>query len=284
MKQPPLRRRFTLWRNRMRLLVGIRRKGRFYQFLVPARFKPLARTLRVVLPVASLIPSLIMFHSVLASFAVALSFYVALAVLERTAFSYVTMAAAPAPDYVEEPEKWLGVFFGFAPGPPAKTPAVGMFFSDAAYGRQVHSLLLKWNCGNQTAVGHNIDVVVVWLAPTRYAFFCYPSHHHPHFEQFRIAVEAAHPQDGVHVPVFATIVMGKVCDLTSRSYLPTFQDEYVPGAPFLFQCQAFSGGSEPVAIPGCEPLVLHHLRICTKEELTQKDAVYGFVRFGPFGR
>lgn len=284
MKKPPLRRRFKLWRNRMRFLAGIRRKGRFYQLLIPSQFKPLARTLRVVLPAASLVPSLIIFNSVLASFAVALSFYVALAILERTTFSYVIVVAAPMPDFVEEPEKWQGVFFGYAPGPPAKTPAVGMFFSDAIYGRHVHSLLLKWNCGNHTEVGHNIDVMVVWLTPTRYAFFCYPSHHHPHFEQFRLAAEAARPQDGVHVPLFATIIMGKVCDLTSRSYLPTFQEEYVPGTPFLFQCQAFAGGAGPVAIPGCEPLVLHHLRICRKDDLTDKDAVFGLVRYGPFGR
>lgn len=281
-----MKRRLRLWWNRVRLDVRWKRDGWRSHLILHERFQNIIRKARATFTAIGLLVALIEFSSVWIAFAVAVAIWLVTRFIEKTIFSYNSMFVHAMPSFEIVPDLWLGAMFGFAQpnGEENQVPFVGWMMADAAYARNIHRLLLQWTYGELNDKEKNICVSVVVLNDAEYIFYLYPSMDRKSATVFFDAVEAERRKKSlsdVHMRNLGMLVFGKRCQITPNSYLLKFRRRYRDGVPYLFRLALLGPNNQPQPIPGIPNMVLHNLKIKSRDELTEEDVEYGLVRMGP---
>jgi hypothetical protein len=279
-----VRRRIRFWWNRTQLDLQWKRDGWKSHLILHERFRGIVRGLKAVVTALGLLIALVEFSSVLVAFAIAVAIWLVTSFIEKTVFSYNSMYVHAMPEFELKPDLWLGAFFGYAQRDDRgdHIPVVGWMMGDADYARKVHQLLLRWTYGAVDDQEHNICASVILLSSEEYVFYLYPSFDRKTAKAFFNHVEQERRQESlsdVLIQQFAMLTFGKCCDITPRSYLPTFRARYRDGVPYLFQLALLREGDDvPQPIPGISDMILHNLKIKSKEELDRKDVEYHLIR------
>ena len=82
----------------------------------------------------------------------------------------------------------------------------------------------------------------------------------------------------VHHRSWTMLVLGKRCQITANSYLPTFRERYRDGIPYLFQLAVPGDDGQPHEIDGLSNFTLFNLKIKTRAQLDRKDVEYDLLR------
>lgn len=277
-----LRQRFLLWRNRLHFQSSVRRSGWFFELVLHETLKPFVRAVKILLTLIGLFSAFIAFQSLFVSFLFGLAIYAITTIFEKVVFSYSSLFVHPLPDFIVEPDKWLGAFFGYAETADREVqiPMVGWIMSELDYARKVHGLLLTWAYGQLKDEQKNICASVI-IDGNDYVFFCYPSMSRKTAEDFYDEVETERRKESltdVHHKMSAMLVFGKRCKITPSSYFPTFRKRYRDGVPVLFRLALPRSDGQTEAIPGLKDFVLFNLKIKDRKDLTRKDFEFDHFR------
>ncbi|MEP7181167.1 MAG: hypothetical protein ABI886_03130 [Betaproteobacteria bacterium] len=230
-----------------------------------------------------LLSALVEFSSIWLSFIFGIGVWLLTTGVEKVIFSYNSLFVYSMPDFDINPDLWLGAFFGFAepPGAGPQIPVVGWIMGDVEYAKKVHALLLRWAYGQRNDEEDNIRASVVTLDDNEYIFFCYPNINRKSAKDYFKAVEGERRKvslTDVQNKQFALLIFGKRCQITERSYFPTFRQRYRDGVPYLFRLVTLTANGEPEAIPGIADLTLHNLKIKSRVELGRTDIEHDLLR------
>lgn len=277
-----LRQRFLLWRNQLHFKASVKRKGWFFELVLHETLKPFVRAVKVLLTLIGLFSAFITFQSLFVSFLFGLLIYAVTTIFEKVVFSYSSLFVHPLPDFVIEPEKWLGAFFGYAETADRdiQVPMIGWIMSDPEYARKVHGLLLSWSYGELKDEQKNICASVI-VDGDDYVFFCYPSMNRKTAEAFYAEVESERKNESltdVHHKISAMLVFGKRCAITPNSYFPQFRKRYRDGVPVLFRLALPRSDGQTEAISGLKDFVFFDLKIKDRKDLTRKDFEFDHFR------
>lgn len=278
-----LKQKFILWTNRLRLDYMIKKKGRFIEIIVNERQKRNIKAFKIFFTFLGLISAFIIFQSLIISFVFGLIVYLITTLLDRILFSYSSAYIHPMPNFQLDPEKWLGVFFGYVvlKENHQEVPLVGLVLSDEKYARNIHSLLLSWSYGNLRDNDNNICTSVILDGVNEYVFYCYPNYERKTAKRFADEIEAnmkALAPNDIHHKTAILQVLGRRCDITAKSYLPTFIDRYRPKTPFIFQLALPNQNGDIHEIDDLDDFLFFNLKIIQKKDLTRKDLEYDLMR------
>lgn len=280
------RRRLSLWVNRLRLGYGVQRRGWLVQVTIPNRHRRTVRIAKIAVAVIGLATSWPYLPPPW-PFAVALLLYVIGEVLERTIFSYAALFIHALPTFEVDPDKWVGVGFGFArPSGAADSTRdiqmVGMIITDVEYARQLQKLFLIWTRGERDDRAGNFRVSIVVLNPSEYVFMAYPSPERPAarqvFELARQEIRRTSLEDILHEH-HGMVVLGKRCVIGPSSYFPQFRRQWRPGVPILFgfYLPPFDEARWADELPS---IIMHGFSIRDKRDLTRRD--WEYITVGAF--
>ena len=277
------RQRVILWSNRILFDFKFKRDGRLFKLVMPEKYKPVVKTLKILFTLISLFSALFVFRSVFAAFGFGLVVYLLISVIERIVFTYSSLYVHPFPDFEIESEKWAGVYWGFAKDPKGEIeiPLLGMQFTDDDYARKIYTLLLKWVLGNHKDEKNNIKMSAIVTDNNSYVFFCYPSIDREAALYFYKKAEKDRGKESIgdlHNRMAMMLVLAKDFDILERSYFPTFRHRYKDGIPYLFQLGVAGEDGTIRRADGTDDLVLYNLKIMDKEDLTRKDIEYDLLR------
>lgn len=272
--------RYLLWCNRLRFQIRARRKGWRFELVLHESLKLFVGAIKVALTLVGLFSAFIAVQNVFVSFFFGLLVYAVTTAFERVVFTYNSFFVQPLPNFTIEPDKWLGVFFGYAEPSDrdVQIPMVGWIMSDADYARKVHSLLLTWSYGKFADEDKNICVSVI-VDGEDYVFFCYPSLTRKGVQTFHEEVEAERKKTSLtdeHNKLLAMLIFVKRYKITSTSYFPTFRKRYREGVPVLFRLVLLRSDGKIEEIPGLKDFVLFTLKIKDRKDLTRKDMEFGY--------
>lgn len=282
-KRKTLKQRLILWSNRLRFDIMVQKKCWFFQVTLHERFKPIVRTIKIVLTLAGLVSAFFTFQSVFVAFLFGLGIYLLSTFFEKLIFSYNSLYVHSLPNFEIEPDKWLGAFFGFAKDPknPGHIPMVGCIMADSEYAKRVHSLLLQWSYGKLKDEENNVRASVIVDGKDEYVFFCYPNMDRKTAANFYEDVEKERKETSltdVHHKQMAMLIFEKRCQITANSYFPTFRKRYQDGVPYLFRLVVLGDDGQPHEIAGLEDFILFNLKIKDRGELDRKDIEYDLLR------
>jgi len=127
-----LKKRLILWSNRLQFDIRVQRNGWRVQVILHERFKSFVRKIKTGLTLIGLTSAFLAFQSSFVSFLFALGIYLLATAVEKLAFSYNSLYVHTLPNFIIEPDKWLGVFFGYVNSPEiiGSIPLVGWIMSD----------------------------------------------------------------------------------------------------------------------------------------------------------
>ncbi len=283
MNDKTFKQRIFLWVNRFLFSFRIEKKGRLLTFVIPEKYKRIVRTINRALTLVSLFLAFFAFQSVFVAFGFGLIVYILISALERVLFSYTSLYVHPLPDFEIEPEKWLGVFWGFAKEPTGEheIPLVGLQLSEEDYARKLYSLILKWNHGELKDEENNIRLSAIVTDDDSYVFFCYPSFDRKIARWFFEKAGKERGQesaDDLHNRMAMMLVLAKNFDIIEGSYFPTFRKRYEDGVPYLFQLGVAGEDGAIRQVEGTEHLIMFNLKIMNRRDLTRKDLEYDMLR------
>ena len=237
-----IRIRLRLFFNRLRYDFRFRKKGRFFQIIVPERFKKYIKYikyLKYIITILSLFSSFIVFNSVYISFLFGLILFAFGSLLEKFVFSYTVMYIPPLPTFQVQPDKWIGNAFGIIRSldRSIEIPTVGNIFSDIEYARKIHNLILSWSYGSYDDANNNVSLSAI-VDNDSYRFFIYPSINRQTVQKFLSKFEEQIKkidQNGQPNLLFTMQILTREFDITDHSYFPTFRERYRQGIPYVFQ-------------------------------------------------
>jgi hypothetical protein len=282
-KGKTLKQRLILWSNRLHCDIIVQKKGWFFEVIIHERFRPFICIIKIFLTIIGLISAFFLFPSVFIAFLFGLGIYIICTFIEKIIFSYNSLYVHSLPDFEIEPNKWLGVFFGYAEDPrnPEHIPIIGWVMSDSDYAKKIHTLLLRWSYGELKDKDNNIRASVIVDKDEEYVFFCYPNIDRKTANFFHEDIEKEQGKrsltDVLH-KIFAMLVFGKRCKITDNSYFPTFRERYKDGVPYIFRLTVPGEVGLPQNITGLDDFILFNLKIKNKEELNRRDIEYDLLR------
>jgi hypothetical protein len=281
-------RRLRLRLNRFRVEYQLRRKNKHFKIVIPERHREKIKFFKYLSTTIALLSAFIIFTSAWVAFVFGCVVYLISLLLEKTAFAHTYAFIHPLPDFELDPDKWIGVGFGYAVPPDGKytIPLVSMMITDLEYAKKLESLFLKWTGGNYVDESKNVQIICVVTKPKEYIFLCYPSPKRPiaqrFFQSARDKLRSSSLVDEVSEH-HLTLVLGKRCEVGEGSYFPTFRSRYRSGIPVAFEF-ILPPFDQPKATPGIPAFTFFDFSIKEKTELTRKDfaydAIWSFKRGG----
>jgi len=237
--------------------------------------------LKILFTVIGLISGFFLFPSAWHAFAFGLLIYAITHFLEKTVFAHGAFFIHALPTFELDPDKWLGVGFGYARPPDGSPdiPMVSMMVADLEYARKLEELFLTWTHGERRDEAKNLRISVVVMGPTEYIFLCHPSTDRPTarlvFDRARHELRQSSLED-VLTEFHGMIVLGKRCRIGPGSYFPEFRRRYSPDVPVLFgfllpPFDETSFSQEPT------PFIVFNFSIKDRESLTRRDLEYDSV-------
>ena len=278
-----MNKKLHLWVNRLRLTFQFRKKGYFFEIIVPEKYRSYIKTTKYFLTFIGLISAFFYFKSVFIAFLFGLGIYLLSSLLEKIIFSYANLYIQPLPDFEIESNKWIAMGFGYAEEPKLKShiPLVRIVFSNEEYGRKIYSLLISWNYDQLKDVDNNICTSIILDGKDDYIFFCYPSIKRETVTEFFKTCEREWKEKSltdVQMRDFLTLILGKRFKITPLSYLPTFLKRYRDGSPYLFEIAKTTPQGSTEKIEGTHTIFKFNLKVKNKDELTRKDIEYDLLR------
>ncbi|MDD5626758.1 MAG: hypothetical protein PHW01_01960 [Patescibacteria group bacterium] len=139
-------RRLRLRFNRFRFEYQLRRKNKHFKIVIPEHHRGKIKFLKYFSTAITLLSAFIIFDSVWVAFAFGCVVYLISLLLEKTAFAHPHAFIHLLPDFELDPDKWVGVGFGYAtpPGGKYNIPLVSMMITDLEYAKKLEGLFLKW--------------------------------------------------------------------------------------------------------------------------------------------
>ena len=271
-----------LLKNRIHFLIHLEKTKWFFQLVLNEKYKKSVRVIKYAVAIIGLMSSLFIFPSIIYSFFFAALLFLLQTFIEKTIFSYVSIYVQPLPDFTIEPEKWVGMSFGYATDNQRiyKMPTVGMLINDIDYARKIYRLIRTWNYNERVDKDHNIKMSVILRNEKEYVFFAYPSKERKTVNQFFKSAENKRRKKSltdVHHQLITQLILGKSCEITRSSYLPMFINDYRPEQSFYFQILLYKEKTV-YRIPELEDMVIHNLKIKKEGELTRHDVEYGIIK------
>jgi hypothetical protein len=278
-----IRQRIILWSNRIFFDFKVKRERYNLRVMVPGKYKPLVKTLKILLTLIGLFSAFIVFQSVFIAFLFGLAVYALTTILEKIIFTYSSLYVHPFPSFTLEQEKWLGVFWGYAKDPKNgyEIPLIGLQFSDEDYARKIYDLLLSWALGKHNDKSNNVKLGTILTDDNSYTFFCYPSIERETAKAFYGKAETdlkKESKNDIHNRLAMMLVLAKSFDIIEGSYFPTFRKRYRDGVPYLFQLGVTGEDGSIQQVSNTDKFIFYNLKILDKRDLTRKDIEYDMLR------
>lgn len=260
----------------------LKREDKFYKLAMPEKYKPAIKKAKWALALLGLVSSLIIFPSILYSFAFSLFLLAIGAFVERVIFHYSPLYIQPLPNFKIENEKWLGMTYGYTASPDMSVviPLIGLFFSEEAYAKKVYDLLLEWNYGEHIDLDNNIQASLILRGDKEYTFFIYPNAERETAKRFFEQTEAERKKTSLtdlQIKEFLQLVMGKGCKISDKNRFDEFIELFKEKKNFFLQLLVMKNG-KPEEIPGVGNFKKLHLKIKREEELDRKDIEYPMLK------
>ena len=277
-----LRLKSYLFFNRLRHDFRFRIENHLIKIIIPERFKRYVKSIKFVITLVGLFSAFIAFSSVIISFLFGLLLFTFVWLLEKFIFTYTAIYLPPLPTFRIEPEKWIGNAFGVmrTEDGSIEIPAIGLVFSDINYARKIHGLILAWSYNNFDDQDKNVTLSAI-VENNDYHFFIYPSISRITINDFMSKFEErVKDLDPIGVPSFLFIfqVLRRHCDITNRSYFPTFRRRYQRGIPYIFKIYYGEDISNPQDIDDLHHFRFYNLKIKDRSELSRQDLEYDLLR------
>jgi hypothetical protein len=276
-----IRRRFTLFYNRLRANYQVRKDGKFFRIVIPNQHRNKVRFLKYIFTAIGLLSAFIAFGSVLTAFLFGLGIYLLTLLVEKTVFLHPTVFIHALPDFEIDNNKWVGVGFGYASPPSGEydIPLVSMMIADLDYAKKIASLFLQWTGGSYKDEEKNVQISIVATKPDEYIFLCYPNPKRPLAKRFFDQVKQDLRQTSLEDEIgegHVTFVLGKRCSVGPSSYFPQFRERYRDGVPIMFEfiLPPFETPKPTREIPN---FVFFDFSIKDRSQLTRKDLPYGAI-------
>lgn len=281
-------RRVKLFFNRLKSNYHLRNEGKLFKIVIPVHRKRIILSLKYFFSVLGLLSVFIIFNSIWIAFVFACAVYFLTFLLEKIAFSHNYAFIHPMPDFEIDPDKWVGVGFGYATtlSNKADIPLLSMVTTDLECAKKFERLFLEWTKGKYIDEEKNVQISIVVINPKEYIFLCYPNPKRPiakrFFQSARDKLHNSSLEDEVaehHI----MLVLGKRCKIEQGSYFPEFRRRYKEGVPieFEFVLPPFDKPRSTTEIP---PFIFFDFSIKDKSALTRKDftfdAIWSFERGG----
>lgn len=281
LKYRRIRRRMTLFLNRIRADYHIRRDGKIFCIVIPSRHRSKVKFLKYIFTAIGLLSAFITFGSVAIAFLFGLVVYLITLLIEKTAFMHPMMFIHALPDFEIDNNKWVGVGFGYMSPQDQEydIPLVSMMVTDLAYAKKIAELFLKWTNDSYEDEAKNVRIRVVATNPDEYIFLCYPNSNRPIAKEFFDKAKEELRQVSLEDEIaeeHITFVLGKRCSVGPTSYFPEFRKRYQDGVPVAFQF-ILPPFENPRATPEIPTFVFFDFGIKDKSELTRKDFAYGAI-------
>lgn len=280
-------RRIKLRINRFRSEYQIRNGEGSFRLVIPQRHQRKIRLIKYFLALVGLLSAFFVFGSVWIAFIFGVAIYLASLFLEKVAFAHAYAFIHPMPDFEINPEKWVGMGFGYVKPPTGDDiPLVSMMVTELELAKNLVGLFLKWTDGSYKDESKNVQISVVVIRPDEYVFLCYPNPKRPvakkFFQSARDKLRNASLEDEIaehHI----SLVLGKRCKMGRGSYFLEFRRRYRPGVPILFEF-IFPPFNNPTSAKDVPNFVFFDFSIKDESELTRKDfaydAIWSFKRGG----
>lgn len=283
-----IRRRITLFLNRIRASYQVRKNGKFFRIIIPNQHRNKVRSLKYIFTTVGLLSAFIVFGSVFTAFLFGLAIYLVTLIIEKTVFMHPVMFIHALPDFEIDSNKWLGAGFGYATSPNGGNdiPLVSMIITDLDYAKKIASLFLTWTNNSYKDEEKNVQIRIITTKPNEYIFFCYPNPKRPiaknFFEKEKQELRQSSLEDEV-AEEHVIFILGKRCSVGDTSYFPQFKRRYREGVPVMFEfiLPPFENPQPTHEIPH---FVFFDFAIKDKSDLTRKDftydAIYSFEHGG----
>lgn len=282
-----IRRRVTLFFNRIRARYQVRKDGKFFRIVIPNQHRNKVRFLKYIFTAVGLLSAFIIFGSVFTAFLFGLAIYLITLLIEKTVFMHPMVFIHALPDFEIDLNKWIGVGFGYTVPLNGEyhIPLVSMIITDLDYAKKIASLFLQWTGNSYKDEEKNVQIRIVVTKPDKYIFLCYPNPKRPiaknFFEKAKQELRQSSLEDEVaegHV----TFVLGKRCSVSGTSYFPEFRRRYREDVPVAFEfiLPPFENPQPAREIP---TFVFFDFAIKDKSELTRKDFAYDAIYSFEYG-
>ena len=279
-KTTAIRNLIALWSDRLRFSVRVQRLHGRLLLVVHERHRRAVRLIKYGVTFVGLAVAFVVFSSVWAAFAVALTLALLGHLTEYVFFSYRDLFVHPLPEFEICPEKWLGMGFGYASHPHGalEVPVVAMIVSDPTYARQLQDLFKLWCYGQTNDSARCISASVILQGPEEYYFLVYPSPERAGAKEFfRQAARRHRNEPALQDRLSVQLVLAKGFRILGNSYLPTFRRRYQDGVPVIFQVSVLLKAEASMKV-GENFFILHSLKIRDRADLTRRDFEYSFLR------
>ena len=276
-----IRRRITLFFNRIRERYQIRKDGKSFRIVIPNHQRKKVRFLKYIFTVVGLLSAFIVFGSVWVAFLFGLAIYLITLVIEKAVFMHPMVFIHALPDFEIDNNKWLGIGFGYA-SPPNREydiPLVSMMITDLDYAKKIASLFLQWTNNSYKDEDKNVQIRIVATKSDEYIFLCYPNPKRPiasgFFDKAKQELRQTSLEDEI-AEEHVTFVLGKRGAVGPTSYFPEFRRRYRDGVPVAFEF-ILPPFENPQATHEIPTFVFFDFGIKDKSELTRKDFAYGAI-------
>lgn len=281
LKYRHIRRRITLFFNRLRANYKIKKDGKFFRVVMPNQHRKKIRFLKYIFTAIGLLSAFIVFGSVWIAFLFGLVVFLITLLIEKTVFMHPVMFIHALPDFEIDTNKWVGVGFGYVSqsNRECDIPLVSMIITDLDYAKKIASLFLQWTGNSYKDEDENVQISIVVTKPDEYIFLCYPNPKRPiasnFFEKAKQELRQTSLEDEV-AEEHITFILGKRCAIGQTSYFPEFRKRYRDGVPVAFEfiLPPFENPQPTREIPA---FVFFDFSIKDKTELTRKDFAYGAI-------
>lgn len=276
-----VRRRVTLFFNRIRARYRVRKDGKSFRIVIPNQHRNRVQFLKYIFTAVGLLSAFIVFGSVFIAFLFGLAIYLFTLLIEKTVFMHPVVFIHALPDFEIDLNKWVGVGFGYA-APPNREydiPLVSMIITDPDYAKKIANLFLQWTGNSYKDEKKNVQMRIVVTKPNEYIFLCYPNPKRPiaknFFEKAKQELRQSSLEDEV-AEEHVTFVLGKRCSVGEGSYFSEFRRRYREDVPVAFEF-ILPPLENPQPTREIPTFVFFDFAIKDKSELTRKDFAYGAI-------
>ncbi len=277
-----LRLKIYIFLNRLKFDFRIKIENHRLKIIIPERFKKYIKLLKYVITLVGLVSALFAFASVIIAFIFGLLLFVIGWILEKFVFTYSAIYLPPFPSFEIEPEKWIGNVFGImrTEDGQIEIPTIGLIFSDIEYARKIHELIFAWACEKFDDIDNNVSLSAI-VDNNSYHFFIYPSLNRETAKEFMSKFEKKIKKDdpnGIPNFLFILQILRRYCDITNRSYFPTFRRRYQQGVPYVFKIYYGEDFSNPQELNDLHHFKFYNLKIMERNELSRQDIEFDLIR------
>lgn len=277
-----VKRRITLWLNRLRSNYVIKKENGRVRAVIPEHYRKIVTYIKYFFTAVGVLSGLVVFSSIPISFGFGVLVFVISSMLELIVFRHSHLFVHSLPNFDLDNDKWVGCGFGYVIPADSEDqiPLVSIMITDLEYAKKLSSLFLSWTGGEYQDKDKNIQVTVVVIKPEEYIFFLYPNPKRPIASRFfqsardKLRNKSLSDEVGEH---HIALVLGKRCFAGSTSYFSQFRNRYRNGIPVMFDFILPPFDNTPCATVAIPSFVLFDFQIKEKNELTRRDFVYEMV-------